>query len=359
MDLSTATAEVALVNRILWASAALSFGLQTLGFVHGYVFQTEKLFDVLGGLNFLFMIPLGYLLATYTSDAPEGASTEIISEPRKWVLAGCFGLSRVYLLAFLGYRACARDGDSRFDELKTSFLKYFFVWFYQALWVWIVSLPLLVVLGNRLVLPFAWHDYLCGVCFLLALGLQIASDVVKNLWVRRGRAGGFCTVGPWAVSRHPNYFGEITMWFLAWGFTIPLIRAHMRNADEQMWSTALLRSSESSTSSHFLYYGFLYYSLIALLSPLWTMFLLLFLSGLPLAEGKNLARYYRNNPDTYPEYRRKTFILCPIPGLAGVVPMWFKRVFCCEWPMYEYEEEEFAKLGEGRGESGSSGRQQV
>ena len=49
----------------------------------------------------------------------------------------------------------------------------------------------------------------CGLSILI----QIAADVQKAGWVKAGRVGGFCQVGLWAFSRHPNYFGEIAQWY--------------------------------------------------------------------------------------------------------------------------------------------------
>lgn len=64
--------------------------------------------------------------------------------------------------------------------------------------------------------------------------------------------------GLWKASRHPNYFGEILVWF---GIFI--------------MSTSILRDGQWA----------------AVLSPLFTMAILLFLSGIPLLEKKADERY--------------------------------------------------------------------
>ena len=51
---------------------------------------------------------------------------------------------------------------------------------------------------------------------LLAITLQLVSDSEMQAF-RRRREGGFIRTGLWRYSRHPNYLGEILMW---WGVAI-------------------------------------------------------------------------------------------------------------------------------------------
>lgn len=54
---------------------------------------------------------------------------------------------------------------------------------------------------------------------LLAVLLQLISDIEMQAFRRRGK-GGFIRVGLWRHARHPNYLGEILMW---WGVAITSI----------------------------------------------------------------------------------------------------------------------------------------
>jgi len=46
------------------------------------------------------------------------------------------------LSLFLFYRILMISEDSRFDNMRNDPIKFFGFWFFQFLWVWVVSLPL-------------------------------------------------------------------------------------------------------------------------------------------------------------------------------------------------------------------------
>ena len=52
--------------------------------------------------------------------------------------------------------------------------------------------------------------------FVFGVLIEIVADVQKARWVRSGRPGGFCAIGVWSFSRHPNYFGEMLQWLCCW-----------------------------------------------------------------------------------------------------------------------------------------------
>lgn len=51
---------------------------------------------------------------------------------------------------------------------------------------------------------------------LLAATLQLVADIAMQAF-RKSGVGGFIRVGPWRYARHPNYLGEILMW---WGILL-------------------------------------------------------------------------------------------------------------------------------------------
>eukprot|EP00392_Amoebophrya_sp_AT5.2_P001780 g1785.t1 len=289
------------ISEFLAAAAAVTAVIQFCGFLHGYAFQTEVFYDALGGLNSLAFVVLAFVLRS-----PDA----ILKDPRTLAISTLFALSRLWLLSFLAWRARERKGDGRFDKLKPFFFTFLLVWVMQAIWCYAVALPLLVLDGIVESVPLEASDYAGISLFACGLLAEVHSDVIKARWVQAGRPGGFCTRGLWYYSRHPNYFGEILMWWSAWALTLA---PAVRHPD-----------------------AFGKFAALAVLSPAVTTFLLTCVSGVPLAEGKHLERYQKYNPQ-FADYRRRTSCLVPMPpSVYERIPRVLQRVFLCKWTMYEY-----------------------
>lgn len=289
-----------MIGHTLLASAAVTAAFQGAGCLHGWIFgKTEKLFDVTGALNSLSFLPLALLGGNVSFDY------------RKGIISSLFLLARLWLLLFLGWRNKQR-GDARLDKFKVSLLQWLVPWSVQGIWVWCIALPVLVVDAGPTV-PFGVGDYACSSMLLLGLLCEIVGDVQKARWVQQGREGGFCNEGLWKFSRHPNYFGEILMWWAAWGLTVKV------GAATSLWFTV-----------------------IALLSPLFTMNVLMFVpdTGLGQCEGRGLKRYYAGDAKVaaaFKEYRESTSILVPMVGWR-CIPSWLKATVLFEWPCYAFDE---------------------
>ena len=51
------------------------------------------------------------------------------------------------------------------------------------------------------------------IIWLLGMGIEVAADFQKSAFKNDpSNKGKFIRTGIWAHSRHPNYFGEITLW---------------------------------------------------------------------------------------------------------------------------------------------------
>jgi steroid 5-alpha reductase family enzyme len=304
-------------------AALFTFGLQSVGFIVAATLQTEVFYDILGGINFLLLAYLGYSSSSSASTSANATS------PLLQYTTILFVVSRGWLLAFLTWRAHHRKGDSRFDNVKSHPPLFFVYWMVQACWVYLISMPLLVIQchhhSNATTYAVSTKQGLTNVetIFLLGFGLsiivEIMSDVQKAVWIQQGRNGDFCTTGLWNYSRHPNYAGEILQWWFASALAIV------------GWSSS---SSSSSTPVPILL------PWICLVSPLFTMQILLTLSGTGVwnAEGNNLKRFYENDKvrQRYIQYRAKTPPLFPVPFYESI-PLSLKRVLCFEWERYEYK----------------------
>lgn len=283
-----------------------NFVLQLGGFTLAFALQTERFFDLFGAGNFLLVSIGTWLISDEVADGRRIATTLL------------FAASRAWLLFFLTIRARER-GDSRFDEVKGKCGAFLAFWIGQALWVFLVSLPVVAINSAE-----GWTPELdaIGICFavLFAASLltQIHSDWVKRQWVSAGRPGNFCQRGCWKFSRHPNYCGEITMGIAAIGLVAPVM-----HQDGKVNGLAIA----------------------SVLSPLFTFLVLMCASGMPMAEGAALRRYYEKAPKEYEAYRARAPILLPwpCPGYSRV-PDIIKRLFCCEWKQYALPDEVRSQL---------------
>eukprot|EP00978_Attheya_sp_CCMP212_P010136 scaffold24318_cov52-Attheya_sp.AAC.3 len=281
-------------------SAGITVGIQLCGFAVAYAKQTETFYDILGGVN--------YLALAVWSAAAKG--TDFGDDPRKIIMTALFCASRSWLLLFLAWRAHERKGDSRFDDFKSKFFIFMGIWLIQGMWVFFISLPMIFVNSSSHVTPISGAlDWIAIIGFGVSVLMEIAADVQKAVWVRNGRKGGFCTVGVWYFSRHPNYFGEIFQWWCAW---------------------MLAYGSAKDGASDWLWW-------VCIISPLFTMQILLNQSGTGLvnAEGQSLKRYYDKYEAEYTKYRKSTSILIPMIGYQ-YVPLFLKQTIFLDWKRYEY-----------------------
>mmetsp|Transcript_135986 Transcript_135986/g.379002 ORF Transcript_135986/g.379002 Transcript_135986/m.379002 type:complete len:306 (+) Transcript_135986:56-973(+) len=284
-------------------SAAISLAIQLSGFAVAFALQTETFYDTLGGVNYLTLVAWSALHGpSWTSDT------------RKIAVSAIFVCSRSWLLLFLAWRAHERKGDARFDGVKDKLRKFLTFWIVQGMWVMLISMPMLFINSSAVHKPdFSLFDSIMLGGFTLGVVIEVVADIQKAVWVKSGRVGGFCQVGVWHFSRHPNYFGEILQWWCIWALAYSSSEYVGEGYKDLLWWACLT-------------------------SPVFTMHILLNLppTGVWNAEGKNLKRYYEQCPDEYARYRESTSVLIPMIGYK-YVPLYLKRTIFFDFERYEYK----------------------
>ena len=122
---------------------------------------------------------------------------------------------------YLFQRVLSDGKDSRFDEIKSSPPKFLAAFLAQATWVSLCLMPVLAI--NSIphaalaTLPLVKLTDVFGLLlFVGGLGFEVTADRQKDAWVqekkRKEHDEDFLTRGLWSKSRHPNYFGESTLW---------------------------------------------------------------------------------------------------------------------------------------------------
>lgn len=188
----------------------------------------------------------------------------------------------VRLSSYLLIRNWNKKEDFRYVAMRKKWGKHqkinalFKVFVFQSIFSYIISLPIILTnlyvhetleVINIVVLVFGVLVFIFGLAFEV-----LADRALKNFKKNVNNKGKILTTGVWSMSRHPNYFGEATLW---WGIGIISISS------------------------------FVPMTFIGLISPLIITILLRFVSGVPLLEKR-----YNNHPD-FEEYKKTTPIFFP------------------------------------------------
>ena len=114
---------------------------------------------------------------------------------------------------FLFSRVHKDSGDKRFDSIKKQPTQFFMTWTLQGMWVSLCAMPAFIALNSEST-NVSNIFYIGMFIFIFGFCTEVVADSQKS----RFRAlpenkDRFITSGLWAYSRHPNYFGEIMLWF--------------------------------------------------------------------------------------------------------------------------------------------------
>jgi len=242
-----------LISLLITVCMQLSF------FAIAYGLQIDKVTDFAGTANFL-------LLATVTLWLGEDFSFPKIIGSLMVILWS------LRLGAYLSYRIIVWGEDNRFDEMRSKFWSFLGFWVMQILWVFLTCLP--VVYFNSLDSPDNVNNLASIGIGMFSIGLIIEAWADYSKFNHKLNGEKWCTSGLWKYSRHPNYFGNILLWFgifvFCYSYEVPL------------WTV---------------------------IGPLWTTFLLLFVSGIPLLEASADKKY--GNDSEYLHYKSNTSVLIP------------------------------------------------
>jgi steroid 5-alpha reductase family enzyme len=147
--------------------------------------------------------------------------------PRASLVLVLVGVWAIRLSAYITARNHGQAEDYRYQEIRRNnepnfrFKSLYIVFGLQALLAWVISLPLVAATSGQAILgPL---DY-AGVA-LWAIGFFF--EATGDLQLARFRKdpanrGKVLDTGLWRYTRHPNYFGNFTLW---WGFYLIALSA--------------------------------------------------------------------------------------------------------------------------------------
>lgn len=247
-------------------AAIIDFGLQWCLWAVSSILKTEKFYDLAGSSTFVYLVwkTLFWAGRFY---------------PRQVIQSTCITAWAVRLGLFLFTRVLREGGDSRFNKVRDKPSMLFVFWTLQGVWIYMTLLPTIILHSSRNNRPLHWKDYIGWSLWALGFCIQVVADQQK-MYFRRDPLNykRFITCGLWKMCRHPNYLGEILMWF---GLFLP--------ASSVM-------------------YG---WQFLSIASPAFVTFLLTHISGIPLQEAQAKRRW--SNDQAFLAYKRNTSKL--IPGI--------------------------------------------
>lgn len=240
----------------------ISFAIQIFFFIFAASFKTDKVTDLSYGLTFV-------LIAIYFLITNELSTSKIL-------LAAMVLVWGLRLAIYLFIRILKTKTDKRFDGIRESFTKFAGFWTLQGFSVWAISLPTIYFL-NSAPSELSTLSYIGLAIWVIGILIEAVADQQKFVFKNnKENKGKFIKSGLWSISRHPNYLGEMHLWWGIFIYTLPIISG----------------------------WGYL-----TILGPIFITVLLLFVSGIPKLEKSYDERFGKTTE--YKKYKEETGILFP------------------------------------------------
>ena len=221
--------------------------------------------DVAWGAGFIVLALVGQ------STAPDVSNRGILL----LTLVAVWGLR---LSLHIGLRNQGKPEDPRYRKWREEWgahatvRAYFQLFLLQGFLIVVILIPVTYILAHRSS-DLTWLDALGAAIWLLGFVFEAVGDLQLARFKKDpGNRGRVITSGLWKYTRHPNYFGEVTLWWGVW-----LIACSVPGG----WKTVF--------------------------GPATITALILLVSGIPLLERK-----YDGNLE-FKEYQRRTSAFFPLP----------------------------------------------
>jgi steroid 5-alpha reductase family enzyme len=246
-------------------SFAISLAVNAAFFAFAAVRKTDVVTDLSYSLSFaLLAIVLPFLGAR--------ESVQLVASLLVLVWA-------VRLGGYLLRRILRIKVDHRFDEMRDDPVRFARFWLLQAISVAVIMLPVSYLLGRDAAPGFGIWALAGAFVWLVGLVIEAVADAQKSAFKAKSEnRERFIANGMWRYSRHPNYFGEILVWWGLFVYAVPFLHGA---------------------------------AFAVIVGPVFITLLLLFVSGIPLLERSADAKY--GDDPAYRDYKRRTSILVPLP----------------------------------------------
>jgi len=241
--------------------------IQAFFFSFAATLKTDKVTDLSYGLTFIILSIYWLFRASETAG------------PFEVMLAAMITVWGLRIAGYLLVRILKTGRDKRFDKMRDKPLRFARFWLLQGVSVWAIMIPAVYLLTRGESAEFGTFAWIGTAIWLAGLVVETYADAqLFRFRFKKDSKGKWIDEGLWHYSRHPNYFGEMLVW---WGVFV---------------------------------YGVSIYQGIAWLSvvgPIFITVLLLFISGIPLLEKANDKRWGKDND--YKKYKESTSLVLLLP----------------------------------------------
>ena len=185
-------------------SAILCFGIQLTAWIPASFLQTERFYDLTGGLTYIILAITTLMLGSKEEDP----------STRELLITILVIIWAIRLSSFLFLRIHHAGKDGRFDDLKTSPVRFLVPWSLQGLWVFVTMNVVIVINSQSGPSPsLTGWDAIGVVLWIAGFCLEVVADRQKSAFnANPANEGRWIDEGLWSISRHPNYLGEIMLW---------------------------------------------------------------------------------------------------------------------------------------------------
>ena len=189
---------------VLFICLFIAFIIQWIVFIPSFYFSTERFYDLTGSITYMIVI----VTALYHKSEFIGSRSDL----RSLLIAGFVIIWALRLGSFLFLRVLKDKEDRRFSEWKKNFHQFLRVWTLQGLWVFLTSVTAVTAITSRKIIEPDLFLYIGSFLWVFGFLFESIADYQKRKF-RSENKNKFIQSGLWSVSRHPNYFGEIVLWF--------------------------------------------------------------------------------------------------------------------------------------------------
>lgn len=138
------------------------------------------------------------------------------------------------LFIYLLWRNWNKEEDYRYQQFRNDYgaerywwFSFFQVFLLQGFLLWLISAPLLAAMYFGENISLNVFDYIAVIVWLVGFAFEAGGDYQLAIFKSNANnKGKLLTTGFWKYTRHPNYFGDATVW-VAYGLFAVAVSSYL------------------------------------------------------------------------------------------------------------------------------------